>query len=207
LRDPVAETNIRSKAVLSLVSGVALLAPLDDALRPLFTEFLSRIGRLRKAKHCRAIVSNVCGRTDASALLRQEFSDISIRSRSPDFTIQTVSELRICQDLYGESGEFPVQQMSILRADPAAELDVTPLMELFGEEDWVTLVNRVDRRHSDFESWTCLDALLRSERVSDQGRAEFKTYVGGYWPRYHRQFAVPANVDAARGRVFALLAE
>jgi hypothetical protein len=57
LRDRVLETDIRSTAVLSLVSGVDLLAPLDDGLRPILTEFPSRLGRWRKAEGCRAILS------------------------------------------------------------------------------------------------------------------------------------------------------
>jgi hypothetical protein len=70
-------------------------------------------------------------------VLHQRRSDISARSTTPHFTIRTVSELRICRDLYGGPGAFPERQMALLRADPAAELEVAPLMEFFGEQDWV----------------------------------------------------------------------
>lgn len=205
LRKRSDETVISSQAMLTLVSGTACVCPRSDALRAIYMEYLSKLPRGKKAEQCKLILRDVCGKIDYNHMLQHRIVMVNTRSRRPDFAIEDLSELRISKDLFRGSDTNRVQQLAIFRADPTADILITPLMEMLETDDWGLLINRVDRIQDDLESWQCLEAFLRSDRMTDDAMDELKEYISSYWPRYHKQIEVPAEVQRHRHNVMQIL--
>ena len=205
LRKRSDETVISSLAMLTIVSGTACVSPRNDALRAIFMEYLAKLPRGKKTEHCKAILRDVCGKIDYEHMLRHTILMVNTRAQHPDCAVEDLSELRICKDLYKGSDAHLRQQLAIFRADPTADILITPLMGMLETRDWVLLINRVDRIQDDLESWRCLEEFLRSDLMDDEAMAELQEYISSYWPAYHKQIEVPEEVQYHRHNVMQIL--
>jgi hypothetical protein len=178
LRDRLHEARFSSFSFLSLITGITLICPFDDSLRPIFRGLLAEIPKSRRSAECCAALTGACGPADRAAAVRER---IEIFADPPN--IADLADLRIAQDIYREPARFPEAQLRILRVDPCADFRVCELIDDFAPSDWRMLVNRVDRLR-DAESWQCLAELLHRGMATEALDA-LRRYVGSYWPRFH----------------------
>lgn len=206
LKNPTRETNLTSQAMMSLVGGIASITPNDPDIRGICTEYLSKLPRnAAKADHCREILKDVCGKIKYGDILEDAISEINDLAHSNNFTIRSMSELRISKDLFRDGDEHLSQRLTIFRTDPTSDILISPLMPFLETGDWIHLINRVDRIQDDLESWKCLDEFLASDKMTDEALVHLKNYVRSYWPQYHEQIEVPASVQAYRRSVLEFL--
>lgn len=204
LRDSHRETFITSRSVTFLFSGVALLAPYEAPFIELFNEYLSKLPNIPKTKSCKLILKTVCQKFNYQKLFQDKLSEITVRL-SGNFEIQDTSELRIAVSLLNDVDEHFPQKLKIFRIDPTIDFPIKTLLPYFEDDDWVYLVNRVDKLPLDLESWECLNDFLQSESMSEVTFESIRNYVKGYWILYHKSFKTSDEINELKENIFHLL--
>lgn len=204
LRDYHRETFISSRSVTSLFSGVAYLAPYEAPFIELFNEYLSKLPNIPKTKSCKLILKTVCNKFNYQKLFQDQLSEITNRPAG-NFEIQNVSELRIAVSLLNDVDEHFPQKLKLFRIDPTIDFPIRTLMPYLEEDDWIHLVNRVDKLPLDLESWECLNEFLSSELMSELIIENIRNYVKSYWVNYHNSIRASEEVNAQRENAFHIL--
>lgn len=191
LRDPNCESINTSHSMVSLVAGTASMSPDDESLVSIWTEYLSKLPKQKKNETCRAILDDVCGTLHYKRMMKRGIAALGGRARqgpgSSEFTLHTVSELRMCRNMCeNENEEAPGHVIAALvKADPAGHFPPGKLAESVSVSDWKMLVNRIDKMPEDAESWASIDALMASDAWNDDMMGAMRRYVCGYWGKFH----------------------
>lgn len=205
LRDIHRESVINSRVMILLMSGLSTILPDNDGLRAICTEYYSKMTKSHTVHEQKQIIGEFCHKNDLESSLNSQVDFVVKRSRSSDYHISTLSELRIAVDLFDEQGNDK-EKLHILRADYAARVNVLHLVNRLKKSDYHILINRVDKLTNDLESWKSLEKFL-SRLEPHEDIADIKTYVKSYWPKYHLQFNVSGDVETIRQRVFEILTD
>lgn len=204
LRDAHRETFITSRSVTFLFSGVASLAPFEGPFIELFNEYLTKLPNIPKTKSCKLLLKTVCKKFNYQKLFQDQLSEITNRL-AQNFEINNISELRIAVSLLNDVDEHIPQKLKLFRIDPTIDFPIRTLIPHLEEDDWVHLVNRIDKLPLDLESWECLNEFIHSETMSNMAMEMLQNYVKGYWIKYHRSIEAPNDVQAKREEIFQFL--
>ena len=173
-----------STGMILLMSNISLLKYHDGEYVSIFMEYNRKFSKRLKSEE-RELIRDICKKQNYTRLAKKFLEELKRRIRHKNFAIEDVSDLRGYLSLIKVEPQTNVNGMiKLLRKDPCIDIDLTKIYKELEKEDWVILINRVDRLNNDYESWKCLEYFLESNDDMDL-IDDVRNYVNDYWPKYH----------------------
>ena len=172
LRNVSDESYFTSKSMMMLVAGLCTAYPSDEKIKHLSQQFFRRIQRRQRNKIYREILKrNAMGEETGETM--PEEADGIILCKTPG---QYALVLSAAPD--------PVRDLSLLLANPLADVDFIEITKQMPRDQWHIFIDRIDVLKDDVISWTAFLIFLKT--CNEEEIQQIHQYCSSYWRKYHQ---------------------
>ena len=171
LRDVKRETYYTSRGMMILVSGLVTSSPTDPKTERISSQFYRKLPKIDKTRVYREVLRlNALHQTDAENIPDGEKGQLVIKTSGQYALVSQANTDKSCD-------------VSLLIANPVADVDIVNAEKALPVENWQNLVDRVDALTGDVPSWQALLNFIG--RVDDGVKGEMHEFCKSYFRKYH----------------------